>query len=220
MWSGSVCGAGTGARVRNRTKKNRQRAWSQMRRRCWQRGQRSVSLIWFTVVSLCFLFLPSVVANICAPYTVRLRGWRRTISNVCGSSLGAAGYLKHRKETKIFYRVRAFATARWVNTKIPFAFSSLSPNPHQTASTSSFGKSTHRITEVTEKVLIILPVSPQNTPTIAPAAPPPSPCHPESSTMMVGRFEGSLTEEQAHHGTGMESTQCTYVFCTTISTDC
>ena len=50
-----------------------------------------------------------------------------------------------------------------------------------------------------------------------PIAPQPSPCHPGPSISIDDSFKGSLTENQAHHGTGKEPTkleggQCTYTF--------
>ena len=50
-------------------------------------------------------------------------------------------------------------------------------------------------------------------------APPSSPCHPGSSILTDGHFEGSFTEKQVHHGTWNESTgtkegRGTYICCT------
>ena len=85
--------------------------------------------------------------------------------------------------------------------------------------------SLYRITEVTKKALnsfdqerLDRPVSP----TYPAIVPPSSSCHPGSSIVIDGNFEGPLTERQAHHGTGMKFTgrRCTFIFSTIACTDC
>jgi hypothetical protein len=85
--------------------------------------------------------------------------------------------------------------------------------------------STHQITGVTKKALnsfgqelLEHPIPPA-----CPAIAPPSfPCRPGSSILIDGHFEGSLTESQAHHGTGKVTKrgQCTYISCTIAYAQC
>jgi hypothetical protein len=68
----------------------------------------------------------------------------------------------------------------------------------------------HRITEGTKKASISFDQDRPEHPvsrTYPDIAPPSLPCRPESSIMIDGRFEGPLTENQTHHGTGQEITK-------------